>query len=94
MFINDLPHTIQKSIIDIYADDTTLSASADLKQSPSLIEENLQDDLNEVVKWTLDNKMILNATKTKSMLVTGKKLASKIVNTELNIKIDGARLDH
>ena len=41
--------------------------------------------MDEVAKWTYDNKNVLNAPKTKTMFVTGKRLASKFTNlTELN----------
>ena len=39
--INDLPSVVTKSMVDIYADDTTLSASASIA-NPSVIQNHLQ----------------------------------------------------
>ena len=48
------------------------------------IQQRLQDDINKIVDWTSDNKMVLNASKTKNLLVTGKRLEKKAPNTTLN----------
>ena len=37
VFINDLPAAIKHSIVDVYADDTTLSSSVDIKVAPQAI---------------------------------------------------------
>ena len=37
--------------------------------------------------------MILNASKTKTMLVTGKRLASKLTNVKLNIQVNGDKVE-
>ena len=50
--------------------------------------------MDEVVRWTYDNKMVLNASKTKkTMFVTGKRLASKFTNLELNIQANGDKVE-
>ena len=59
---------------DIYADDTTISYSTHYTAAPNDISDGLQMDIDEILNWSADNKMILNETKTKSMLVTGKRL--------------------
>ena len=43
--------------------------------------------------WSCDNRMILNASKTKTMLVTGKRLASKLTNVKLNIQVNGDKVE-
>ncbi len=37
--------------------------------------------------------MVLNASKTKTMFVTGKRLASKFTNLELNIQVNGDKVE-
>ena len=71
VFINDLPAILQHSVAHIYADDTTISYSTHHTVAPN-ISDSLQMDIDEIFYWSADNKMILNETKTKSMLVTGK----------------------
>ena len=36
IFVNDLPHSVSQSIVDIYADDTTLSTSALVSNLPAI----------------------------------------------------------
>ena len=83
MIINDLPRVFTKSLVDIYADDTTLSASAPTT-NPSVIQNHLQNNLNQVINWSVNNKMIINSSKTKALLVTGKRLESKLNLYPLN----------
>jgi hypothetical protein len=92
IFINVLPKAITKSVVDIYADNTTVSASATWKSSPSVIQDNLQEDVDRVTKWSFDNKIILNSTKTKTMFVTGKRLARKFNKSELSIFVQGEKI--
>ena len=65
VFINDLPKAVKRSVVDVYADDTTISASAAWESAPTAIQDQLQEDMDEVIKWAYDNKMVLNASKTK-----------------------------
>ena len=51
IFINDLPQSIVQSVVDIYADDTTISASASVS-SPKEMTQKVQGDINQVVEWT------------------------------------------
>ena len=76
IFVNDLPQAVSQSIVNIYVDDTTLSTSAPVLDLPA-IQQRLQDDINKIADWTSENRMVLNASKTKSLLVTGKRLEKK-----------------
>ena len=44
------------------------------------IQQRLQDDINKLADWTSENRMALNAAKTKSLLVTGKRLEKKMAD--------------
>ena len=92
IFVNDLPHAVSRSIVDIYADDTTLSTSAQVSDLPA-IQQRLQDDLNKIANWTSENRMVLNATKTKSLLVTGKRLEKKALDKDLKISCNGTEIE-
>ena len=45
IFVNDLPRAVSLSTIDIYADGTTLSASAAVSDLPA-VQQRLQEDMN------------------------------------------------
>ena len=80
LFINDLPLHVSTSQVDLYADDTTLTASVDIKSMP-ILEESLNSSVSDVVAWASENKLPLNESKTKVLLVTGKRLSSRIEQT-------------
>ncbi|CAB3982545.1 Hypothetical predicted protein, partial [Paramuricea clavata] len=93
LFINDLPSEVFHSEVDIYADDTTLSHSAEVDLAPTAIETALQLDLDGIVRWSKTNKMIINAKKTKSMLVTGKRLAKKLPTKILSLQSENEDIE-
>ena len=64
LFVNDMPLHVQKSTMDIYADDTTLSLSSNWKTLP-LLNQSLSQDLSEVERWARENKMYMNMQKIK-----------------------------
>ena len=76
--INDLPKILKHSAADIYADDTTISANVDYRSAPGALNQVLQAHVGKVAQWTTDNKMVLNESKTKTMLVAGKRLHKKM----------------
>ena len=63
--------------IDLYANDTTLMSSADIDAIGSDLRSKLNHAWLEVETWANANKMPLNDLKTKSLLVTGKRLSGK-----------------
>ena len=73
VFVNDMPLHLNNSTIDIYADDNTLSLSANWNNITSLTQA-LSNDLENIEKWSTENKMYINTEKTKALLVTGKRL--------------------
>jgi len=94
VFINDLPAALQHSVADIYADDTTISYSAHYMAAPNNISDGLQRDIDEIMNWSADNKMILNESKTKSMLVTGKRLGKKkLEQSTLQLHVNSTELE-
>lgn len=67
IYINDLPLEIRKSIIDKFADDTTMSKSG---SSVEKVTKDLNEDIRNAVKWCNNNKMAINTTKTKAMFIS------------------------
>ena len=65
LYINDLPQCLQNCSINMYADDTVMYFT---NLCTSEIARVVQDDLNRVVQWMESSRLILNQSKTKSML--------------------------
>ena len=59
LFINDLPSAVYNSTVDIYADDTTLSSSSDVKTFSTNIPNALQKDLDGISRWASHNNMVI-----------------------------------
>ena len=93
LLVNDMPLHVQKSTMDIYADDTTLSSSSNWKTIQSL-NQALSLDLCKVERWASENKMYMNMQKTKALLVAGKRLRKRIVQDsgKLEVKTDNAEI--
>ena len=77
MFINDLPESIWEATVDIFADDTTLSQSGHYT-NVSVVQASLQLSAGNLSNWSDENRMVLNCAKTKTMMITGKRLKRKI----------------
>ena len=70
--------------VDLYADDITLSCSADVSDRDQL-ESTLEVAVNEVERWTMRNRLSLNESKTKTILITGKRLQSRLPFKSLSV---------
>ena len=72
-----MPLHLNNSTIDIYACNTTLPLSANWNNITSLTKA-LSNDLENIKKWSTENKMYINTEKTKALFVTGKRLQYKL----------------
>ena len=93
LFINDLPSAAQHSTVDIYADDTTLSLSSDVTNGLATMSSALQPDLDDVSRWSTAKKRVTNASKTKCLLVTGKRIPCKLDDCSLELKLDNSDIE-
>ena len=84
IYINDLPLSIQTCILDLFADDATLSCS-----DPSIL--NLTNCLNEDLKnfqdWCIRNDMLVNVPKTKAMFIASRNAANRILENNQDLKL-------
>ena len=94
IFINDLPLNIASSRIevDLYADDTTLCYSADVDAMDDM-RNTLSSAWKDIESWTNSNKLPLNNKKTKSLLVTGKRLNQKIPVEDRQLSLRTSKQD-
>ncbi|MEL7340328.1 MAG: reverse transcriptase family protein, partial [Bacteroidota bacterium] len=65
LFINDLPKHIINSLVDIYADDTTLYRCTSTDVDDVKAASDLSSDLEQIVQWGKDWFVTFNASKTK-----------------------------
>ena len=87
IYINDLAEVMPPATtVDIFADDTTLSASAPSTDTSGLCAE-LCKSTGDLENWANNNRFKLHTKKTKSMAVTGSRLPSKMDSTSVEMEI-------
>ena len=84
LFINDLPNAT-KLFVKLYADDTFLCAQND---DIKLLVKEVNLELTNVFKWLCSNKLTLNFSKTKYMVLTKK----RDVSHSFTVKMGGKKL--
>ena len=92
LFINDLPFHVSSANTDLYADDTTLSCSANWMDMDRL-QISLNEAVSETVHWATANKLPLNEKKTKVLTICGKRLSNRIPNVII-ITVNGSQLEN
>lgn len=86
IFINDLPLHIQQTAVECHmlADDTTVHTSG---KDMSEVEGALQVTLDSISEWCLRNRMRINPSKTKSMIITTRQ-KHQLTHEKLNLVLD------
>ena len=86
LFINDLP-LITEFRVKLFADDTFLALEGD---NPKSLQKKTNSELYKVSKWFSANKLTLNVSKSKFMIVkrSNKKLGNKFV-----LKFNGKKME-
>lgn len=87
VFTNDLPQVLRYANLSMYADDTTVYASAKTAEELTVI---LNRELSSIGKWVHENKMVLNLTKTKSIIFGSNQ--SLRAEPELRLCIEGTSI--
>ena len=84
IYINDLPLSIQTCILDLFADDATLTCS-----DPSVLNltKCLNEDLQKFHDWCIRNNMVVNVPKTKAMFIASQNAANKILERKQDLKL-------
>ena len=59
IFINDMEHCIQHSVVRFFADDSRVSKQISCEQDTEL----LQQDLDNIIKWSIANNMLVHEDK-------------------------------
>ena len=88
IYINDLPTSLRNSAVTLFADDTAMYCSAD---SANALQAMLNQDLDSLAKWLYDHKLSLNISKSKFMIIGGRRKLNSI--NEVSLKIRDKELD-
>jgi len=86
--INDLPECLLTSSVSMYADYTVIYFSG---PSSNEIAQTLQDDLNRIANWLADNKLVLNQSKTKWLLIGTRQKLELSLTTK--VELHGKHID-
>ena len=86
LFINDLP-LYTSAQLDLYADDTTVTAFADVKNLATL-SLSLNKSVSEIQLWASANKLPLNEDKTKVLTITGKRCVANINGSDIDVIVN------
>ena len=85
VFINDLPNCCDLDVT-LFADDTLLSLAS---KNLAKLQKEMNKELKHVFEWLYENKLTLNFTKTKYMVISK---AKKIFDSDFKIKLNGVPL--
>lgn len=69
IFVNDMSYALSKACMTVYADDTTVNVSA---SSLNQVNSMLQQELMSVSEWVMENRLKLNVSKTKCIVLGSK----------------------
>ncbi len=86
LFINDLPTILRSCHISLYADDAVIFLS---HSSLDVLNETIQEEMANIGRWMLSNKLKLNLKKSVTMLIGS---PQKIKDLSLNISVLGESL--
>lgn len=83
MYINDLPACVSFSRVHMYADDVQLVCSSKINEAEQCI-ESINSDLILIHSWSIKNNLMLNANKTKCIMVSNQTVDVRNKNIILN----------
>ena len=90
LFINDIVFEVKYSTFSIYADDTNLSChDTDVFH----VQWKLENDLKQIESWCYNNKMIVNTTKSKVILICSQQKRAYLPSNSLNVTVCGETLE-
>jgi len=91
IYINDLPQNLPLDLVECHmlADDTTLHATG---KDISSIECVLQTAADKVSQWCTNNRMLINPSKTKSMVLTTRQ-KHQLTNLNINLSLNDQAIE-
>ena len=89
LYINDLPNVISNSTPRLFADDSFLSHASDCVSDINLA---MNSDLKKIEHWCSVNHLLLNASKSKSMLIGSQQRILNSNHDILSLSINNERI--
>ena len=83
LYVNDMQAAVNKSDIQLYADDTVIHSS---DSNSAKAASDLQTAMNQFTRWCHENKLSLNASKTKQMVFGTRSMVKKAKNIRLMVE--------
>ena len=84
LYVNDLPLTLQFCVLDLFADDATLSSS---DASILNLTNSLNVDMENFMNWCTNNDMVVNVPKTRAMLISTRYKINQIMTNPPKLNI-------
>ena len=84
IYVNDLPTIPQSCSSKIYVDDNKLSFAFPIQQCASA-STKINEDLDRICSWCFDNRLLLNASKTKLMVFGSRQMIAKVSDFRLRL---------
>ena len=83
VFLNDLPTIVTNCTINLYADDTTIYYA---NRDPDNVTRAINTDLQVIATWIESNKMTMNVSKTRVMVLSRRAARSwaELINVQIN----------
>ena len=81
IYINDLPFSLKRAKVTMYADDASISYSSSSLED---VNQTRNSKLSHLKKWLLGNKLSLNILKTQALVVRSQPKIKKIVDKTVN----------
>ena len=82
IYVNSLPECTPEGIIYMYADDTTLTVSAN---DATVVEEKITVALNRIMAWIKENRLVLNTEQTCVILIGSPANLNKIESFTISL---------
>lgn len=84
VYINDLPLSVKTCVLDLFADDATLSTC---DSSLLNLTNCLNSDMQNFLDWCIRNDMVVNVPKTKALFISSRNAANKILENHPDIRL-------
>ena len=88
LFVNDVNCFVYPSVVNLYADDTLLYTTGN---NVIKVNERMQASLKEISKWYNGNKLVLNASKSKCMLIEAK-YQTRGLNDNIHVSLNNVEI--
>lgn len=88
IFVNDMSYVLHDACMTVYADDTTVHVSA---SNTDQVNSMLQQGIMDIDEWVVENRLKLNVSKTKCMIIGSKHSMRK--DPKLNIYLKNQLLE-